>query len=563
MSQQDKNAEHTLKEILVLVRVGSYRNARDLLKQFEQQEFNFTNDRKYGEQHSLEELRLITLRSEIIDYFGDSDTKWQSFESIGSLVEQDIRKNYATDGLPIVVTGTARKLLRQKLFLLWQLSCWMYHRTNAVSTTEDVSESSEPLELAIRVAKAMEMPTRGLLAQLLYGKARLLARQRRFDQAIALYHESLLNVQSRLEHKTSQDSFSDKTLEQQRAIIQTEVSAAAYSTGKILALGIGNCYLEQGRLAEAHSAVFAGILLLQKSQDTIHQNYAHVILAEIERTLSYGSDGSLISLAEKRLEKSIAFFQKEKIALAFRARYQLALLHMHRETSQELALATELSTKLEEDTKEESRWRIMTWVLQSRIKRRHHDYDGAYRLAKKALAHAESNGFEAIASEARLSFIRTLVADSENKRNNPKKQKQILENATQRLKALLERILPSDAKSRALPLLILVEVLYKQSDHVNARKAFQRYLALEQIVQDPRVRLMARVIESKILPKSRSFICPADELKSDMKLEQNISALKKYLAQKCDDKFVSPREGAKALGVGMTSYYKLMQLLDD
>src|SRR5262249_34639870 len=135
-----------------------------------------------------------------------------------------------------------------------------------------------------------------------------------FAKATKFYRESIVNASAALARARDQEH---------------EAAVARYSIAKNLALGLGQCLREQGRLEDAYTVVVAGRLLFEFTKDVSLTLYAEQLLASIERGTAGESSGDhLLDSARTRLEECVKFFAKRPGDDSFRSRYELALVLM-------------------------------------------------------------------------------------------------------------------------------------------------------------------------------------------------------------------------------------------
>src|SRR5882724_8619836 len=186
-----------LNDALTLIRCGCYDDAKTRIAALGKTEHPVPPPRRPGAKYSLAELRLATMRAEISDHFGDTRESAKALKKYAGAVDEELEKCTKKSD-PVGASDGTRKLLRQELFFSWQISCLEY-RQSVSKGAQQLIDVGRRIESAIRIANRMSSPPRGLLSQLLYGKGRLLAQERRLDEAITTFHESLTNVKSRFE----------------------------------------------------------------------------------------------------------------------------------------------------------------------------------------------------------------------------------------------------------------------------------------------------------------------------------------------------------------------------
>src|SRR5207248_1880613 len=96
-----------------------------------------------------------------------------------------------------------------------------------------------------------------------------------------------------------------------------------------MALGLAQSLLDQGRTEEAHTIAVAGHMLLELTPDVIHRHYALQLLACIQRASVRDSETLVLTSIRKDLETCALFFANLNPAMAYRARYELALISLH------------------------------------------------------------------------------------------------------------------------------------------------------------------------------------------------------------------------------------------
>lgn len=216
------------------------------------------------------EIQVAAIRAEIADHDGNYKAAagyLEDFEWVTTNLEDQLRKPKAEFIFPGGKNASWRNL-RRRLFLQWQRSVAAYRDSR-------YAESRSLLRTALKIAKQLDPRPEGLLTQLYYGEGKVLFQRGDFAGATRAYRESIVNAAAgpatAISQKVSKEELRD------------EEAAARYSIAKALALGLGQCLREQGRLEEAYPLVVAGRLLLQSSGDESLMFHAQQTLASIER----------------------------------------------------------------------------------------------------------------------------------------------------------------------------------------------------------------------------------------------------------------------------------------
>jgi exonuclease VII small subunit len=525
-----------VRDALRRVRVGDYANASSLLAPLEALVPRDANDlqRLASEEQALM-LRLITLLSEIADHNGEYDRagvlllphRW---------IEAEVKR--ITNGAETLFFGDdqrdERKLLRQQLYYIWQSSVYRYRKNRYV-------ESAKLITFARDVAERMDPEANGLLTQVYYGSAKIALHESDFQGATRMYRKSLVSaslLRSRRNNKAADDDAGH------------ESEVAQYSIGKALALGLGQCLREQGRLEEAHMAVVAGKLLLDLGRDTDLSHHAWLLLGSIERGTAGRRDHVLLESAHKHLDKCAKHFAKHKGDVWFRSRYELALVKLQQRDLD--GARAEMTDVLDAATLRESdKWIANAQIGLSRIERRANAHKKAVDAADAALKKRVSK----IETRAQLTRAHALY-EAAMATNEPDSQK--LHDAEQDLKKAENLIDARDLRNRPMLLLLQARVFGAKGDERAAVEAFQEFQKIEDLVEVGRVRELGDVVKEELYPSLTRFLSPADRTDPSYKVKENFEAMRRHLVTKVARlPGLTDTQRAKRLGMERQNFLRL------
>lgn len=493
-----------------------------------------------SEEEKFEQLlfsRAATLLAEIADYKGDTEAAARELAPFNR-VPTHLRSQRAQPARMFEYPSKKDlgwKLLRQELFVGWQLSVAEYR-------VGRVAESKKLLSASLHIAEAMQPRADGLLTQLYYGEAKLRMKVRDFLGATEMFRKSLVNASARFE-KAGDEHPSEK-------------EAAQYSIGKALGLGLAQCFLEQGRLEEARTVVVAGRLLLEQTPDLIHRYYARHLLGSIERSSARDSDLKLFESARGHLEACVAFFGREKPAVAFRSRYELGQISLLLGELDAAEAAMKVVIENVDSATTAPKWTANARIGLSRIARRRGEYALAIEEAHEARRIAQRHSLRAIEVKARTAYAQVLL---EQHRDDPDG----LEGAADELRSLLREVPEGEPQHRVFPLLVLARVHNARGDMRVAKRAFEAYERIAHIVQSARVREYASMVENEMFPPKKTFRCPADDEDPRFNLDLNVLATQRHVMQKVMRYYRTVNERVDALGVSKDTYHRLKNLIDE
>lgn len=472
-------------------------------------------------------LRHATLTAEIGDYRNDARMVDAVLAPIFDVRDDVLRKSVR----PMKRFNSDKemewRLLRQELFCAHQISVRLYR-------LRQMELAAQTIAAAIQIAEIMDPISDGLLTQLYYGQAKVMLRNRDFLQATVLFRKSLAKASKRFAHAMNDDM---------------EREAAQYSVGKASALGLGQALLDQGRMEEAHGMAVAGHMLLELTTDHVHRNFARQLLGSIQRKSTRDSDTELLGEAAEHLEESLKFFAARKHAAAFRSRYELALIALHR---RELDAAEQAMRQLLADAEKAKlqKWIASAHIGLSRIARKSGQYDVAVAEAKSARAIATRHQMKTMEIKAHTALVQSRF---EQNAASPDALRAVELDVLDLLSGVPEH----DVRSRVVALLVLVRVLAARKNLRQARARYEEYERIAQFVQSPRINDLAAEALKAISPTVEGFRCPADEMPPKYEMERNVEALERYVVLKVnDDDFKTESERAEALRVPPSTYYR-------
>ena len=318
----------------------------------------------------LERLRYVTLMSEIMEHDGTYKSAALLLARFKDAIAVAVaeKKNARAEDLDFGTRTLEWQILRQELYFTWQVSVSRYR-------DGDFRESERILDEAQRIAEKLNPKAEGLLTQLYYGAAKLAFHGTHFGHAIDMYRASLTSAAERVDESR-----------QEKKPIESDRAAARYSIGKALALGLGQCLREQGRLAEAHTVVIAGKLLLDLTSDRALQNHARLLLGSIERGSAGETNPPLLNSARDHLDACVNYFDVHGGDSWFRAHYERALAKMQaHDLAEARSEIAELLKRAGNEDPPKTKWKANAQIALSRIERRDGRFDKAVEAASAAV----------------------------------------------------------------------------------------------------------------------------------------------------------------------------------
>ncbi len=518
-----------LTEALWMVRVGAYAKADRVLEPL--RPYIPTEPVELSPAPDADEyyrLRLVTLVSEVADYKGDyyaAEVALRPYERIVRELQELPKSKLHFDG----PKDPAWLLFRQKLYYLWQKSV-LHYRADAIA------RSKELLNLAIDLAEHLKDPrSQALLIQLYYGAGKVAFHECREVDASRMYRESLMSASDHFIKARKSDDFRKE-----------EFEAARYSVGKTLALGLGQVLREQGRLEEARTQVVAGLVLLNLSEDEGLVNYASLLLGSIERSIAGERRSPLLERARDRIIDCSDSFKDHKGEVGYRSRLELALVAMQENRLDEARESVEKMLKPTPDPK----WVAECYLALSRIARRAGSHSEAVEFARKSVKAAE--GLERIRRRAQVVLVLALYAAATE---GGKVRDDVLKETLREIERAMVSASEPDVRTHANMLLTKARVLKTKGEIASALDTFEKYKAIQPLVEVGRIHELADEVEKELAPATSQFRCPADFDSPIFDLDQNMEALRRYVIQKVTRKFDTKAEQATALGRNRTSLY--------
>jgi tetratricopeptide (TPR) repeat protein len=539
-----------VKRALEHIRIGQYGDAKRTLKSLEQMSRPSSRDRPAAEQVVL--LRLATVQAEIADHDGHYD-KAQAALSFHTWVRDELLDTPIAE---LRVTFDHRtdqewKLLRQKLYYLWQLSVAAYR-------SGDYRESERLLTTATRAAESLQPTAHGLLTTLYYGSGKIALHGSAFGRAATMYRKSLVNAAELLTAHRRYAVRRDGRKKTKSAIAH-EIRATEYSIGKALALGLGQCLREQGRLEEAHTVVVAGRLLLDLGHDKDLAFHARLLLGSIERGSAGNTDVTLLASARTHAAECVEHFMKHPGDVWLRAHYELALVLMQQG---ELVQAKSVMAKVlnRASKRDNKKWIANASIGLSRMARRAGLFKDAIADAQKARDVARAADHRKIERRARIALALTLY-DAALVDVDPNIK--LLEKAESELGRSPSTVAERDLHNRAMLHLVTARVRNKMGDVVGSQRAYAEYQKIGEFVDVGRVRELAERVASEMGPSLHVLQCPADEDVPRYNLKTNVDTLQRHVVLKVeeDPSYSTVNEKARAVGMNRVAYWNLRKRL--
>jgi hypothetical protein len=502
-------------------------------------------------------LRLVTVWAEIADHDGRYGEAERVLEPYRDLVTE-LR---GTSGDPAArLEFTVRsdpdwRLLRQKLYYVWQLSVVDYRKAR-------FHDSDLLMQLAMDLALRLQPRAEGLLTQLYYGAAKLALHESDFLRATMLYRRSLTNAAELLSAERRYAESDAGAAAPKPALMDArtgstvgeETLAAQYTLGKVLALGLGQCLREQGRLEEAQMVVVAGRLLLDLSHDRDLSHHARLLLASIQRGAAGEKDLELLRSARAHVDACAEYFKHHHGDVWYRARYERGLVLMQ---EGELDAATAEMRTLEQRARDRGRdrWSANAAIGLSRIARRAGSYADALAMAREARKIAGSDALRKIERRARIAVALALYDAAEI---DTPRAGEFLAEADRELDHALATLDEHDIRNRVMLFLLKARVLNAKGDGRSALRAYDEYRKIGYLVEVGRVRALAEDVERELLPVMRSLRVPVDGDDPKYELHANVLATELHVFEKVHMlPGLSETEKAKMMGVSRTKYYEL------
>jgi hypothetical protein len=524
-----------LSDALARIRVGDYKNAAKILGRL----------RAYVPKDAVElhelrredgyfRLRLATLLSELTEHAGKYDTMNAFLSPYEGVVLELQEQQKTKEGLVFKEGDPNQKLLRQKLYYLWQKSVWCYR-------TGDITRSGEYLNCALDLARSMRPISRALLTQLYYGAGKLAFHECEDKRAIAMYQDSLMSASLRLDIARKKDAE-----EPGKGVMSHEAEAAQYSVAKILALGLGQCLREQSRLKEAQTQVLAGRLLLSIGADRELSHYALLLLGSIERSIAGEDRPDILDHAYDKVEACAKHFKNHPGEVGNRARLELALVTMQKGDS---AAASEMLTAMLTPNPD-PKWAAEVNIGLSRAARREMRYADAVTYAQRAFDATRNHSLERIKRRAHTVLVLALYEYAVDGGAH----KDRLNETLREIEWALAPSWSSDVRTRANMLLTKARVLNAKGEVANALAVLEQYKAIREFVEVGRIHELARTVEDELKPMEL-FRSLADAEVAVFNIKKNEKAVRNYLVEKAGRTFNTPEEQAKALDIGVSTLY--------
>ena len=522
-------------DALALIRVGDHTEARKILEPLRAKiPAQYANPVNPSEDDVLH-LRIATLFAEIGDHSGDETLSARVLLPLRRIIDE-LREVKVKSLTPFSGDGVAARFFRQKLYYAWQLSVLEYRRTNN-------EESAQLLQMTLQLARGLKPRPESLLAHLYFGSGKLALRDLAYNKATLMFRQSILSASSAL--ALARHYKGDAVAIDERA--------AQYSIAKAIALGMGHCLREEGRVEEAHTVVVAGQLLLGLGSDRELANRAAVLLASVERGAAGEHDRDYLDMALTHLDACAAF--KERAADAgYQWRYEHALVQMQRK---DLSTAEDEIRALIADVEHKSqRWYADALGALSRILRRRGQHTEAVAVARKAVKVSANHHVYDVERRTRTMLVAALYAYAAV---DTDRRDQLLEEAhTEIEKGLL--FLDNDSRHRASLLLQQARVLNALGHGDLAKRAFATYLAIRPSIDVGRIREFEDTVRNEL--EGERHLCPADGAEANFNLDANRASVERYLLQKVAAFGGTVEKQHRALGISRSQYHKLLKKLN-
>lgn len=522
-------------------------------------------------------LRLVALQAEVADHGGDyakaeSLLGWYPWvEDELHALDDELQRSSASPTRKLTFAFRVDpewKLMRQKIYYLWQVSVSKYRFSK-------FHESNAAMATAVRLADELTPRAEGLRTQLFYGAGKLALHDSNYLLATINYRKSLVNaadlVAAQRRYATGQLPPSQKTARASRkehtvddadkrdALVGYETAASQYAMGKALALGLGQCLREQGRLEEAQMAVVAGQMLLDAGHDRTLAQHARLLLGSIERGAAGNKDQPLLESARHHLEECARFFEGHRGDVWFRSQYERTLVLMQQGDLKQ-AKAGAAAVLQRATVRKRKRWIANAEIALSRIARRSGKHDDAIGAATSALAAAEDGGFEKIERRARVALAlaryAAAVADDYDR--------DMLSEAQRLVDQSLLTVDSRDLRNRVELMLLKASILNARGESGDALRVYDEYRAIGYLVESGRVRELASTVEKELFPAVPNLRCPADTNQADYRLKENVDATRVHVVRKVLSlPGLSLNEKARALGVTRQSLDRYRKELEE
>lgn len=522
---------------LALIRVGDHTAARKLLEPWRVKIPAHYESIVNPSHDDVLRLRVATLLAEIGDHSGDDKLSAGVLLPLQRIIDE-LQEVNAKSLAQFSCDDVAARFFRQKLYYSWQLSVLRYRNTQ-------IEESTRLLQMTLQLARALKPRPESLLAHLYYGSGKLALRDLAYNKATVMFRQSILSASSALAlaHQYKGES------------VAIDERAAQYSIAKAIALGMGHCLREKGRVEEAHTVVVAGQLLLSLGSDRELANRAAVLLASVERGAAGEEHRDYLEMALNHLDECAAF--KERSADAgYQWRYEHALVQMQRKNLNKAE--EEIRTLIGDVEKKNQRWHADALGALSRVLRRRRQHEGAVEAARKGVGVAAASHVYDVERRTRTMLIAALY---DHAQTNAGRRDQLLEEAQAEVAKSLKLLREDDNSHRASLLLQQARVLNARGYGDLAKHAFADYLAMRSSIDIGRIKEFEQTVRNEL--EGSRHVCPADDEHADFDLNTNRASLERYLIQKVAGRGGPVTKRWKALGISKGQYYKLLKLYFD
>lgn len=528
-------------DALANVRVGDHARAWDILERWEHK---IPTD--YGgvlppSPEAVLCLRVATLVAEIAERRGDKAHGARVLLPLDRIIE-DVKSTERSKLIGSLTDGSLEwRYFQQKLYYVWQRSVLAYRKG-------DLDESTRLLNLALRVAQQLDSRPESLLANLYYGAGKLALRELNYTRATAMFRHSVVSASRGLAAARSRE-IKDLALAER---------AAQYSIAKAIALGMGHCLHEQGRVEEAHTLIVAGQLLLGLGRDRVLADHAALLLASVERGAAGERNKEYLEAAANRLKSCAGVFENQLADTGYQWRYERALLEMQRGNLD--TAETQIRELIEIVKGSDDRWFADAYCALSRIERRRLLHSAAVESARMAVSTAIEHRVHDVEQRARTMLIAALYEKSYEPGIDRALRDDLLTEAEEEIRRARLSLREDDVRNRANLRLQEARLLNARGGrHAEAERAFQDYLAIRPLIDVGRIREFEEVVKRELA--GGRYVSLADGTEPDYDLPRNREHLDTYILQKVNDLGLASGEQPKRLGISKAQFYQLLKSL--
>ncbi len=497
-------------------------------------------------------FKASAIVSEVNFYFGEVEA---AREAVRESRDVNETLNNWTDSHP-----DAKRVVRERIrsYQAW-IHVTDYHTHNYKTALSRIDFCRKFLSTKLY---SEAFPSHGSAAQTEFLRAKILRQLHRYSESEGAFKKSIELYNKRAEQKRMAiEEDRSKSKQVKDSLIQDEMSLLNRKCAVSL---LGLCWLDYTRsqLDAADQKAIIAHALLMPFTDPVNHAYLDWLRSSIcrcraKRRAQMNEALEFVDSSKARLTKAGLL----KHPYMTQVEYEESLIHLalarHQsdaEFSDHVRAAAELAEKLSNHT--DNRWKANGLIVKSRVVRRSGDFALAASLASEARDIAEHHN-------QILCQVDALVAHAEAHCHlatvNERSQAGNLAIARHDLQAALELNKDSDllrtvetqnAKISAVIWLNFARTFVLERDKQQAEAAFLHWKELEHEVEHEGVRDFARVIRKEIDRLDVDFVIPYD---SNVKYDECLDDLRKFLIKKVKAKFQGEKQQAKALGISRQS----------